>query len=99
MDTLKAVVVVSNEKYFLNITNGKEIIGIPLSDDRPNEVKASFNKLIRRLKQGLFTISMDDVQNDLFSQVASEYIKQLNRDLKEVFGELKQYKLLDEDLI
>jgi hypothetical protein len=95
MDTLKATVVEDNDKYFIDIENQDETIRIPMSDDLPNEVKSSFNKLIRRLKQGQFTIKIDEVQSDLFSQVANEYIKQLNRELKEVFGEMEGYNLIE----
>ena len=37
---------------------------------------------------------LDKVGDDLFSQVANEYITQLNREIQEVHGEMKQYGLV-----
>lgn len=96
METLKAKVVEKNDKHFIEINNGSESINIPLSEDKPNEVKSEFNKIILHLKKGQFKIELEDVQQDLFSQVANEYIKQLNRELIEVYGEMEQYGLIEE---
>ena len=95
METLEADVVNDDGKYFIRITDGGEFIRIPISDDQPNEIKASFNKIILRLKRGKFRINMAEGSQDLFSQVANEYIKQLNRELIEVFGELERYGLIE----
>ena len=35
-----------------------------------------------------------EVGDDLFSQVAKEYVTQLNREIQEVHGEMKQYGLI-----
>ena len=37
---------------------------------------------------------MENVGEDLFSQVATEYITQLNREIQEVHGEMKHYDLV-----
>ena len=95
METLEATVVVEKDKYLIRITDGEEFISIPISDDQPNEVKSAFNKIILRLKRGKFKINMVEGLQDLFSQVANEYIKQLNRELIEVFGEMEQYGLIE----
>jgi len=94
METIKASVVQIEEKHFLKIEAKDREIRIPMSEDKPNEVKSAFNKLIARLKEGEFQIKLEGVGEDLFSQVASEYIKQLNREIREVHSEMKQYGLV-----
>lgn len=95
MEVLKAAVVEEDDKFFIRIVDGGDNISIPMSEDKPNEVKDAFNRIILRLKRGKFKIEMDEVQQDLFSQVAGEYIKQLNREILEVFGEMEQYGLIE----
>ena len=94
METIKATVVQVDEKYFINIKDKENTIRIPMSEDKPNEVKSAFNKLIARIKDGEFQIELAEVGEDLFSQVANEYIAQLNREIQEVYGEMKQYSLV-----
>lgn len=88
MEVLKAFVRLAEEKYTLEIELGDEVAIIPLSQDEPNEVKRAFNKLIVKLKSGLFRIDLQECGEDLFSQVAKEYLAQLNSELEEVFGEM-----------
>lgn len=95
METLNAKVINRDEKYFIEIGDPSENILIPISEDNPNDIKSTFNKLIVRLKEGEFKIDMPDVKSDLFSLVANEYIKQLNTELVEVYNELKQHKLIE----
>lgn len=95
MEILDAIVEELNEKYFIKIKSGVNEIFIPMSEDRPNEVKSAFNKIITRLKDGVFQIKLVSMGEDLFSLVASEYITQLNREIQEVFGEMNQYGLVD----
>lgn len=94
METIKAEVVEINEKYFIRIEAEDNPIKIPMSEDKPNDVKSAFNKLIARIKDGEFQIELDEVGEDLFSQVANEYIKQLNDEIHEVHGEMEQYGLV-----
>jgi len=94
METIKATVETLNEKHFIKIEVGDEGIRISMSEDKPHEVKSAFNKLIARIRDGEFQIELDEVGEDLFSQVANEYIAQLNRDIQGVFGEMKQYGLV-----
>lgn len=97
METLKATVVELNEKHFIEIGNGDETIRIPISEDKPNEVKSAFNKLIAQLRERGFKIEMEKVGADLFSQVANEYIAQLSREIQEVRSEMIGYGLVKED--
>ena len=95
METIKATVVESDEMHFIRIENASAEIKIPLSDDKPNEVKSAFNQLIVWIKEEEFRIEMDEVRADLFSQVAKEYIAQLNREIKEVRKEMEELGLVE----
>jgi hypothetical protein len=46
------------------------------------------------MRQGLFTIKLKEVGDDLFSMVANEYLTQLNREIKEVYKQMETYDLL-----
>jgi len=94
METIRATVESLDDKYFIKIETGDEEISIPMSEDKPNEVKSAFNKIITRIKVGMFQIRLEEVGEDLFSQVANEYITQLNREIQEVHGEMKEYGLV-----
>jgi hypothetical protein len=94
MVTLDATIESVDEKYFLKISVGADAVKIPLSDDSPSEVKSAFNKLIKRIRLGEFTIKLDKVGEDLFSMVANEYLTQLNREIQEVHSQMKEFGLL-----
>ena len=94
METIKATVESLDEKHFIKIKIGDDEVRIPMSEEKPNEVKSAFNKLITRIKVGEFQIKLEEVGEDLFSLVANEYITQLNREIQEVRGEMKQYGLV-----
>lgn len=94
METIKATVVKVDEKRLIEIEGEDHPIRIPMSEDRPNEVKSAFNRLIARIKKGEFQIELDEVGEDLFSQVADEYIAQLNPEIKEVRAEMEQRGLV-----
>lgn len=96
MATYKATVVEVDEKRLIKIECEGEDICIPMSDDRPTEVKSAFNKLIRRVKEVEFQIVYEAAADDLFAQVAREYITQLNREIQEVRGEMQKYGLIAE---
>ncbi len=97
METIKATVVQDKEKHFINIEDKEHPIRIPMSEDKPNDVKSAFNRLIARIKKGVFQIELTEVGEDLFYQVANEYITQLNREIQEVHGEMEQYGLVPTD--
>jgi hypothetical protein len=97
METIKATVVQVDDKQFIRIGDEEDAINIPMSEDKPNDVKNPFNRLIDRIKNGQFQIELDELREDLFSQVANEYITQLNREIQEVHGEMEHYGLLPTD--
>jgi len=94
METIEATVTHVGERYFITIEAGDAPISIPISEDKPNDVKSAFNKLIARAKDGEFRIELAQVEDDLFSLVAKEYITQLNREIQEVRREMEQYGLV-----
>jgi hypothetical protein len=96
MVTISASVVQSDGKHFIHIDEGGAKISIPISEDKPNEVKSAFNKLIIRIKEGNFQIQLADDGDDLFSHVAKEYLTQINKEIQEVRHEMQQYGLLEE---
>lgn len=95
METLRSTVEGIDSKYFIIIRAGADEIRIPISEDKPNEVKSAFNKIIARIKAGEFQIKLDEVRDDLFSQVANEYLSQLNREIQEIRGEMNHYGLVN----
>ncbi len=94
METIRATVQNVEEKFFIKIEAENHEIRIPMSEDNPNEVKSAFNKLIARIKDGIFRIELEEIGEDLFSQVGKEYIAQLNREIHEVSGEMVEYGLI-----
>ena len=96
MDTIKATIVQVEEEYFIKIGSDAPEIRIPLSEERPNSVKNAFNSLIIKIKAGEFRIELENLGEDLFSQVANEYVKQLNREIQEIRGEMVEFNLVGE---
>ena len=94
METVRAMVENADDKYFLRIKVESGDVVIPLSDDNANAVKNAFNKLIQRIREGEFKIQLDKEGDELFSMVAKEYLMQLNREIGEVYSQIKEYGLL-----
>lgn len=94
MVTLEAMIECVDEKYFIKIDVEGKPVSIPLSDDNPSEVKSAFNKLIQRIRVGEFTIKLDKVGDDLFSMVGNEYLTQLNREIQEIYSQMKAHDLV-----
>lgn len=95
METLKAMVENADDKYFLRIKVDSGDVVIPLSDDNANAVKSAFNRLIQRIREGEFKIQLDKEGDDLFSMVAKEYLTQLNKEIREVYSQIKELGLLN----
>lgn len=94
METIEATVVTLDDKVYIKIADKEKEIKIPMCEDKSNEVKSAFNILVTRLKAGKYRIKLMVTKDDLFHQVANEYITQLNRELIDIFGEMKQYGLV-----
>ena len=87
------VIKLENDNHVISIDLDNSTARIPLSDDKPIAVKTEFNKLIIHLKKGIFQIKLKEGDDDLFYQVAKEYITQLNKEIQEVHGEMVSYGL------
>ena len=98
METLKAKINREEEKtsLLLQITETEEL-EIELTEDKPNDVKSVFNKLISLLKKGAFEFELEDDKEDLYFHISSEYIRQLNTEMASIYQELSDYELLEEN--
>ena len=94
MVTHKAKIERKKDCATLKLAIGKTILDIVLTEDKPNDVKSVFNKLLEILKRGLFEFSLTDEKQDLYYHICKEYITQLNIELKSTFQELKDNELL-----
>jgi len=95
MDIINAAVVEENDNHYIDIGN-ENPIRIVISSDDPKQIKTAFNLLLIRLKEGEFEIDLNDDNDNLFCQVAKEYVTQLNSELKEVYEEMLEHRLVDE---
>lgn len=80
-------------KLVLNI--GDSSLKIKLSEDNPIAIKNVFNELIKILKKGKFNFDLNDTKEDLYHHICKEYIKQLNSELSNVYGQMKTYGLVE----
>ena len=79
----------------LKLMLGDDVLDIVLTEDKPNDVKNVFNKLLETLKTNEFEFNLiDDGKEDLYFHICKEYIAQLNAELKSTYNELR-----DNDLI
>lgn len=96
METHKAKIVREEENTVLSLIIKGNKLDITLTEDKPNDVKIVFNKLLEELKNGIFNFELDDSNEDLYHHISKEYITQLNAELSSVFKELEDYDLLNE---
>ena len=94
METLKAKVIQEDENHYISITNADKTINIPITDDKPYMIKKAFNELIMWAKADEIEIEMEEIGPDLFSQVASEYVMQLSREIQEVRREMEKARFV-----
>jgi hypothetical protein len=88
------VTIKRSDKHTALVLNVRGVeYNVPLTEDRPNEVKDIFNKLLNDLKMGQIKFELEDNQEDLYHHICKEYIKQLNAELKSIYGELNDYGL------
>ena len=93
METYNASVINKDDNWFLVLSISGGDLSIPLTQDEPLVIKSVFNELILKLKEKEFEFNFQDTGNDLFTQIAKEYIKQLNTELSSVHKELSDYDL------
>lgn len=97
METVNATITKEDGLYYLSIVIEDQTVRIPLSEDNAIEVKQAFGQLIHAVRQDAFQIEFQKEDEDLFSHVAEEYIKQLNKELLAVRTEMQELQLLDEE--
>jgi hypothetical protein len=95
MEIHKARIVRSESNAVLCLAVKEKTLDIALTEDKPNDVKIVFNKLLEELKNGVFNFELDDSKEDLYHHISKEYITQLNAELSSVFKELGDFDLLN----
>lgn len=86
-----------DENISLILHINKNELSIDLTEENPIKIKEVFNKLIVELKKGKFQFELHDEEEDLFTHISKEYIRQLNSEISNVYGQLKTYKLLEQE--
>ena len=94
MATHNATIERKKDSATLKLVLGKTVLEIVLTEDKPNEVKSVFNKLLEQLKSGEFDFKLEDANEDLYFHICKEYITQLNSELKSTYNELQDNGLL-----
>lgn len=94
METHKARIERKDDNAILKLVLNSTELDIVLTEDKPNDVKSVFNKLLEQLKNGVFQFSLEDVKEDLYHHICKEYLTQLNAELNSVYQELEEYGLL-----
>jgi len=94
METHNATIERKDDNATLKLALGTTVLDIVLTEDKPNDVKSVFNKLLEQLKSGEFEFSLTDEKEDLYFHICKEYITQLNAELKSTYKELQDSGLL-----
>lgn len=89
METHDATIIRSENKATLKLTLGEISLEIVLTEDKPNDVKIVFNKLLEQLKNGEYEFRLIDDKEDLYFHICKEYLTQLNVELKSSYRDLK----------
>ena len=97
MEIHKADITQDQEDYFLELKLPGNSLNIPITQDVPKEIQKVFNDLIVALKSGAFKFDLEEKDDgDIIYHVATEYIYQLNVELKDIFEELLEHGLVDQ---
>lgn len=96
MEIKKATIRRDTENTYLIFNLGDKPLELNLTEDNPNNVKSIFNQLLKELKKGKLNFEIEDEKNDLFFNICSEYVDQLNHELNAIYEELDEYELLEE---
>ena len=94
MEKYKATIERKKDNAVLRLALKGTLLDILLTEDRPNEVKEVFNKLLAQLKEGEFCFELEDAKEDLYFHICNAYISQLNNELKGIYKELEDNDLL-----
>ena len=94
METHKATIERTKSGAALKLIIHESEFNIILTEDKPNDVRNVFNKLLEQLKHGEFDFSLSDDKDDLYYHLCKEYITHLNAEIKSTFKELQDNVLL-----
>ena len=94
MATFKATIERKDNSATLKLALGTPQLEIVLTEDKPNDVKNVFNKLLEQLKSGELDFNLEDDKEDLYHHICKEYLTQLNSELKSTYKELQDHGLL-----
>lgn len=97
METHNATIERLSNSTTLKLALGQTVLDIVLTEDKPNDVKTVFNKLLETLKNGEFDFNLSDDKEDLYHHLCEEYITQLNTELKSTYKELQDNGLLESE--
>lgn len=97
METKKVIIKREELHTYLVLEIGENPIQITLTDDNPNNVKSAFNLILKELKKGLFEFQLEDESSDLFNNICTEYLTQLNAEIKTIHAELEEYELTEKE--
>jgi hypothetical protein len=95
METKKATIKREETNTCLVLEVGETPLQIILTDDNPKDVKLVFNSLLKVLKKGVFEFILEDETQDLYHNICSEYLIQLNVEVKAIYVELVDYELTE----
>jgi hypothetical protein len=91
METKRATITRTDTETSLVLDFGQTSLKIVLTEDNPNNVKTVFNSVLKDLKNGVFEFTLEDEKQDLYHHICTEYIIQLNSEMKAVYQELEDY--------
>ena len=97
METLKSRIHQEGKEHCLELELPTGVARIPLTEDKPQDVKDVFNELILLLKSGSFQFEFERGSDDLYCQIGEEYIRQLNSEIIIIRNELVDYGLAEKD--
>jgi len=95
METKRATIKREETNTYLVLEIGEAPLQIILTDDNPNNVKMVFNSLLKELKKGATEFNLADETQDLYHNICSEYLVQLNSELGTIYEELVDYELVE----
>jgi len=94
METHNAEIIRSDTNAILRLALKDQLLDIVLTEDKPNDVKNVFNKLLEQLKNGQYQFSLTDNKEDLYFHICKEYLTQLNAELLSIYKELEDNCLI-----
>lgn len=95
METKRATIKREETNTYLVLEVGEAPLQIILTDDNPNNVKMVFNNLLKELKKGGIEFNLEDETQDLYHNICTEYLVQLNSELGAIYDELVDYELVE----